>query len=115
MKKLVVNKAILNENIRKIKTHTESTIIATLKNNGYGLGLDEYPRILLENGIDFFAVSTIDEAKTLRQNGFTNKIMLLHSTSLDSDIKTLIEKQSPSTPYLFSVSHYFFGNNHIML
>lgn len=91
MKKLVVNKAILNENIRKIKTHTESIIIATLKNNGYGLGLDEYPRILLENGIDFFAVSTIEEAKTLRENGFTNKIMLLHSTSLATDIKTLIE------------------------
>ena len=91
MKKLVINKAILNENIHKIKTHTESKIIATLKNNGYGLGLDEYPRILLANGIDFFAVSTIEEAKTLRKNGFTNKIMLLHSTSLDDDIKTLIE------------------------
>lgn len=91
MKKLVINKSILNENIRKIKTHTESTIIATLKNNGYGLGLDEYPRILLETGIDFFAVSTIEEAKTLRKNGFTNKVMLLHSTSIDEDIKTLIE------------------------
>ena len=91
MKKLVVNKAILTENIQKIKTHTESTIIATLKNNGYGLGLDKYPQILLENGIDFFAVSTIDEALTLRQNGFTNKIMLLHSTALENDIKTLIE------------------------
>lgn len=91
MKKLIVNKAILNENIHKIKTHAESTIIATLKNNGYGLGLDEYPKLLLETGIDFFAVSTIEEATTLRKNGFTNKIMLLHSTSLDSDIKTLIE------------------------
>lgn len=91
MKKLVINKAILNENIRKIKTHTDSKIIATLKNNGYGLGLHEYPKILIENGIDFFAVSTIEEAKTLRNNGFTNKIMLLHSTSLDEDIKTLIE------------------------
>lgn len=91
MKKLTINKAILTENIHKIKTHTESQIIATLKNNGYGLGLDEYPKILLENGIDFFAVSTIEEAKTLRNNGFTNKIMLLHSTALDEDIKTLIE------------------------
>lgn len=91
MKKLTINKAILTENIHKIKTHTESQIIATLKNNGYGLGLDEYPKILLENGIDFFAVSTIEEAKALRNNGFTNKIMLLHSTALDEDIKTLIE------------------------
>ena len=91
MKKLVVNKTILNENIHKIKTHTESKIIATLKNNGYGLGLDEYPKILLENNIDFFAVSTIEEAKTLRSNGFTNQIMLLHSTSINEDIKALID------------------------
>ena len=91
MKKLVINKAILTDNIEKIKTFTDSTIIATLKNNGYGLGLLEFPKILLENGIDFFAVATIEEALTLRSNGFTNRIMLLHSTNRPEDIQKLIE------------------------
>ena len=40
MKKLVIEKAELIENINKLKSVTNSPIIATLKNNGYGLGLD---------------------------------------------------------------------------
>ncbi|MBQ7668821.1 MAG: alanine racemase [Clostridia bacterium] len=91
MKKLVIEKNLLIDNINKLKSHTSSTIIATLKNNGYGLGLSEYPKILLENGIDFFAVATFEEAITLRNNGFTNKIMLLHSNGIKEQIKTLIE------------------------
>lgn len=90
MKKLKINTTHLIDNINKIKEHTDSTIIATLKNNGYGLGLYEYPKILLEKGIDFFAVSTVEEALLLRANGFTNKIMLLHSTNLKEDISTLV-------------------------
>jgi alanine racemase len=90
MKKLKINKAQLVDNINKIKSYTGSTIIAALKNNGYGLGLYEYPKILLENGIDFFAVSTVEEALLLRSNGFINKVMLLHSTSLKEDISNLI-------------------------
>ena len=91
MKKLRISKENLISNINKIKSHTSSKIIATLKNNGYGLGLNEFPKILLENGIDFFAVSTIEEALTLRKNGFTNRIMLLHSTFLEEDLKILID------------------------
>ena len=78
MKKLVIEKAKLIDNLNKLKSITNSPIIATLKNNGYGLGLDEFPKLLMENGIDFFAVSTTEEAVTLRNNGIDAKIMLLH-------------------------------------
>jgi len=91
MKKLIIEKESLIDNINKIKSFTSSTIIAVLKNNGYGLGLDEYPKILLENGIDFFAVATCEEALTLRKNGFTNKIMLLHSIAIKEEIQKLID------------------------
>lgn len=91
MKKLIIEKKLLVDNINKIKNFTSSNIIAVLKNNGYGLGLNEYPKILLENGIDFFAVATTEEALTLRQNGFKNKIMLLHSNSVKDEIKKLID------------------------
>ena len=91
MKKLIIEKELLIDNINKIKSFTSSSIIAVLKNNGYGLGLDEYPKILLETGIDFFAVATTEEALTLRKNGFTNKIMLLHSNAVKAEIKQLID------------------------
>jgi len=91
MKKLIIEKELLIDNINKIKSFTSSTIIAVLKNNGYGLGLNEYPKLLIENGIDFFAVATCEEALTLRENGFTNKIMLLHSNAVKDEIKALID------------------------
>lgn len=91
MKKLVIEKAQLIDNINKIKSVTNSPIIATLKNNGYGLGLDEFPKLLMENGIDFFAVSTLEEALTLRNNGINAKIMLLHSTAIYEELLLLLQ------------------------
>lgn len=90
MKKLVVEKAKLIDNINKLKSITNSPIIATLKNNGYGLGLNEFPKLLMENGIDFFAVSTTEEAVTLRNNGIDAKIMLLHSTAIYDELLILL-------------------------
>lgn len=90
MKKLIIEKDKLIDNINKLKAITNTPIIATLKNNGYGLGLDEFPRILEQNGIEFFAVATLEEAIKLRENGITSKIMMLHSTAIEDDLLTLL-------------------------
>lgn len=90
MKKLIIEKDKLIDNINKLKSITNTPIIATLKNNGYGLGLSEFPKILEENGIEFFAISTIDEAIKLRENGIKSKIMMLHSTAIEDDLLTLL-------------------------
>jgi len=91
MKKLIIEKEKIIHNLEKLKSITNSTIIATLKNNGYGLGLDEFPKLLAECGIDYFAVSTLNEAITLRENGITNKIMMLHSVALREELLALIQ------------------------
>ena len=90
MKKLIIEKNKIIDNLNKLRSITNTPIIATLKNNGYGLGLDEFPKLLEENGIEFFAVATIDEAVKLRENGITSKIMLLHSTAIEEDLLTLL-------------------------
>ena len=90
MKKLIIEKDKLINNINIIKRITSSTIIAVLKGNGYGLGLLEFAQVLVENSIDFFAVSEIEEALALRNNGFKNKILLLASTSFEDEAETII-------------------------
>jgi len=90
MKKLVIEKNKLIDNVNKLKSITNTPFIATLKNNGYGLGLDEFPKLLEELGIEFFAVSTIEEAVKLRENGIRSKIMMLHSTAIEDDLLTLL-------------------------
>lgn len=92
MKKLVVEKDKLVNNINIIKKMTSSTIIAVLKGNGYGLGLVEFARTLADNSIGYFAVSEIDEAILLRNNGFEeNSILLLTSTSIEEEAEAIVK------------------------
>jgi alanine racemase len=102
MKSLVVEKDKLTKNIELIKGMTSSKIIAVLKGNGYGLGIKEFAKILLENDIDFFAVSDLEEALELREGGFDNNILLLTSTSNTEEIESII--QSNIIPTIGSIN-----------
>lgn len=92
MKQYVINKADLTHNIGVIKDMSgDAKVIAVLKGCGYGLGIVEFATVLKDNGIDFFAVSEVEEAKTLREAGFDCDILLLTATAIDEDIRTCLE------------------------
>lgn len=90
VKSLVIERDKLKSNIEIIKGMTSSRIIAVLKGNGYGLDIVSYGRLLLENSVDYFAVSELQEALTLRENGFENDIMLLTSTSNEEEVEVIV-------------------------
>lgn len=94
MKTLVVEKQNLKHNLKIIKGITEKNktkIIAVIKGNGYGLGLVEYAEFLADNGIEIFAVATVEEAIKLRKNGIKQDILMMSSTAVKEDVEALVE------------------------
>lgn len=101
MNTLVIEKEHLRHNIEQIKQFANPSqkegnnntikIIAVVKGNAYGLGLIEYTQFLIDQGISFFAVSTIDEAMQLRKAGIQEEILMLSSTAIKKDVETLVK------------------------
>ena len=94
-KSLIINRQDLKHNIQIIKEIAEKDgkkqIIAVVKGNGYGMGLIEYANFLIDNGIDFLAVSTIEEAIRLRKAGIKERILMLSSTAIEEEIEELVK------------------------
>lgn len=98
MKTLTIKRADLKHNINIIKkiinpddNKNKKQIIAVVKGNAYGLGLVKYVKFLITNGINFFAVSSIDEALMLRNNGINEDVLMLSSTSNKKEVKELVK------------------------
>ena len=99
MKKLIVEKSKIENNIQVIKKAAgDAEIIAVIKANAYGLGLLKMAEICRENGISFFAVTDPEDAVTLRDNGFTDaKILILRSTACSDDIDLILRSNAIAT------------------
>lgn len=94
MKKLIVDTQKLAQNIETIKTVVSVPIIGVVKGNGYGLSIIPYSLELLKNGINFFAVSEVEEALKLKNcEQFSECDVILMTPIYDREvIGELIEK-----------------------
>jgi len=72
-------------------------IIAVLKGNAYGMGIELVANKLLDNNINFFAVTELEEAMELRTLGFTNDILVLNSTCVKEEIIKIVENNLIAT------------------
>lgn len=92
MKKLVIEKEKLIENIEKLQDFAKDTrIIAVLKGNGYGISLLPFAEILYEKGIRFFAVTSCEDAAALRGRFDDADILLLSEVLNLAETERMIE------------------------
>lgn len=74
----------LQNNAKFFINRSGKKLIAVVKANGYGI-IDYCEALALEEiGVNFFAVSSLDEAMNLRNNGVTSEILVLGFTPNDA-------------------------------
>lgn len=93
MRKLIIKKASLKNNIRVIKDRSGSAAIyAVLSGNGCGAGTAQLAQVLSAEGITRFAVSEVEEAEALREAGFVEEeILMLRATTDREELERLVD------------------------
>lgn len=64
-------------NINYLKNKTQKDLIGVIKANGYGTSDVFNAKVLIENGVKLIAVSSVDEAMRLRDNGIKVELLVL--------------------------------------
>ncbi len=99
MKTLLVEKSKIRDNLEVIKEQAgKAQVIAVLKANAYGLGLQEMAGLCRESGIRRFAVTEPEDAVRLRDWGFgEEEILVLRSTANEEEIGMILQAGATAT------------------
>ncbi len=78
-----VNLNSIRNNVRFFKNNSGKRIIGVIKANGYGVIDYMEAKVLIDEGVDFIAVSSLDEALRLRNHDIDVKILVLGYVPLE--------------------------------
>jgi alanine racemase len=81
-----ISRDAITQNVKNIRRIVGSgvSLLAVVKADGYGLGLQEISRVLWESGVDAFGVSNLQEGIDLRRNFPKVPIIILGPSFLDN-------------------------------
>ena len=86
-----IDMSAFDHNVKEIKRQMECPkMIGVIKANGYGHGATECAKVLKYNGVDSYAVATLEEAVNLREDGIDGNIVVLGLTPIEC-VDTVIE------------------------
>ena len=75
-----IDLSALEHNYKTLKKRVQTRFLGVVKADAYGHGAVEVSRRLQELGVDYLAVSSLDEARELRYNGIYCPILILGHT-----------------------------------
>ena len=86
-----IDMSAFDHNVKQIKAQMKCPkMIGVIKANGYGHGATECAKVLRYNGVENFAVATLEEAINLREDGIEGNIVILGLTPIEC-VDTVIE------------------------
>jgi len=88
--KAIIDLNALQQNLRQVKAFApESKVLAIIKSNGYGHGIERVAAQLSQ--ADGYGVACIDEAIVLRQKGFLHPIVLLEGLFSEAELMIAVQ------------------------
>lgn len=88
----------VEQNIQTLQRKAGVPLIAVVKNNGYGLGLEWLAKTTQDAGITQFAITELADISPLRETvGNDADILMLRSTALYEELKVIIENNCIAT------------------
>lgn len=95
---IVVDLDAIRGNLRRLREHVGTEVMAVVKADAYGHGMVEVARAAREAGVRWLGVATHDEALALRAAGDTGRLLCWLATP-DADYKPLIAADVDVTAY----------------
>lgn len=107
---LAINLAAIKRNVQKLKQNqnTDTKLLAMLKAEAYGSGLQRIGKSLQNAGADYLGVAFTQEAIALREAGVRLPILVVHPFEEDIEmaLRYNLELSAYSTPLLYSWYNY---------
>ncbi len=79
-------------NLKQIRTFLDKdvAVMPVVKANAYGHGMSEVSRVLVEDGVKYLGVATVDEALRLRADGLSVSILVMGSV-LEAEARVAVQ------------------------
>lgn len=97
MSRYVINKAKLDENIELVKAKAGVPLIGVVKGNGYGFGIKELTKVLIEHDIKTFAVTEVSDIPVLKEILSDEDILVMRSTCVEAEARMIAENGAIAT------------------
>ncbi len=90
-----INTKAIEHNLREVQSQLDAktTLIAVIKANAYGHGAIETARILSRGGVEFFAVSFLEEALQLREAGIHSRLLVFSPVISPNEVRDALLNQ----------------------
>lgn len=101
-----VNLSALDHNIALARTHSGQAVMAVLKAGAYGHGLLKLAKHLDNQGLPYFGVANVHEARQLAENGIKTPIYLLGATFPDEREEVILQGWTPCLSSLAEIDDF---------
>ena len=97
----------LRRNLHCVQKRTGLPVMAVVKAGAYGHGLEEVARTLaLENGVEFFGVANVGEARRIRAAGVNTPLYLLGATWAEEREEIVARRWVPCLSSINDAQHF---------